>query len=358
MRNARRTAAFGLGALILAACGGAPEPKAVREPTPEEVAKAEAFLAENATPMPEGWSFAQVPFADDGFLRIGHAPKAAPRGTIIFVPGYTSSPELASDFLAAWDGMGFEVASLDLPGQGGSMRREDDYQKPYTGDFALYGASVAAAVAYIDGERLSDGPLIVAGDSFGGHSILRGAADTGLPAADGLFVLVPAVEPSLDAPKFLVKFVVGQAIRAGKGDAYMDGMGPWSADDFSAYDFTRCGNREDRNFKNSAIAITRPEMRVGGPTHAWALGMVTSGEDLAKNDGLKAFARPVQMVTAGLDVIVENAPAEKLCTRGMTSCELTRIAEATHCVYLEDEPTQAKVHEALARLTERIGAGD
>ncbi|MEM9839472.1 MAG: alpha/beta hydrolase [Pseudomonadota bacterium] len=352
-----RTAFAALSAtVLLAACGGgAPsEPKDVRAPTAEEVAKAEAFLAENNTPLPEGWAFSKIPFGEGEHLRIGHAPAEAPKGTIIFVPGYTSSPELASDFLAKWAEMGFEVASLDLPGQGGSVRRNDDYQKPYTGDFSVFGKSVAAAATYIDSVRKSDGPLIVAGDSFGGHSILRGAADTGLPEADGLFVLVPAVEPELDAPKFLVKWFIGSAVSNGKGAQYMDGMGQWSADDYAAYDYSRCGNREDRNFKNAALYMTKPELRVGGPTNEWGLGMVTSGENLMKSKALRNFDRPVQMVTAGLDVIVKNAPAEKLCTRRMGSCELTRIEEATHCVYLEDEPTQAKVHDALLTLSRRL----
>ncbi|MEM1380776.1 MAG: alpha/beta hydrolase [Pseudomonadota bacterium] len=347
---------FGAAALAaLAACGGAPsEPKAVREPTPEEHAQAEAFLEANATPLPEAWEFSRLTFGDGLYVRVGHAPRADAKGTIIFVPGYTSSPELASDFLAEWDARGYEVASVDMPGQGESIRREDDYQKTYTGDFSVYGQAVAAAVANLEAERLSEGPLIVAGDSFGAHSVLRGAADTGLPEADGLFVLVPAVMPVLEAPKFLVKWVIGRAVNNGQGDAYMDGMGPWSADDFAAYDVTRCGDREDRNFKNAALYITKPELRVGGPTNAWGLGMVTSGEDLLKSEALRTFDRPVQMVIAGQDVIVQNKYAERLCTKRMGSCDVTHIDEATHCVYLEDDGVQAQVHDALELLVQKL----
>lgn len=342
-------------ALALSACGSGPDgPKSVREPTASEIDKAKAFLAENSTPLPAGWRFERIGFEGEGHLRVGLARRKAPRGTVVFVPGYTSSPELASDFLAAWHEMGFEVASLDLPGQGGSMRREDDYQKPYTGDYALYGRAVAAGAEHIDAVRASRGPLIIAGDSFGAHSILRAAADTGLAEADALFVLVPAVIPALEAPKWLVKLVVGHAVRAGRGDDYMDGQGRWSADDFAAYDFSKCGNREDRNFKNAALAILRPELRVCGPTNAWGLGMVRSGEALMRSDTLADFDRPVRMVTAGLDEIVINRYAERLCRERMGTCALTRIEDATHCVYLEDDPTQARVHEALMQLSTRL----
>lgn len=349
-----RLFAAGALALTLAACSSEPEPQEpVREPTPEEVAKAEAFLA-TQTPLPEGWSFATIPFAGDGFLRVGMAAPENPRGTILFVPGYTSSPELASDFLAHWYDLGFEVASVDLPGQGGSMRREDDYQKTYTGDFGFYGRSVDEATAYLSKNRASQGPLIVAGDSFGGHSLLRAAADGGLEEADGLFPIVPAVEPVLEAPKWLVKFVVGRDVRKGRGAEYLPGAGRWSPDAWKNYDWTYCGDREDRNFKNTAIQILRPAMRVGGASKEWGLGMVQSGEAMLKDPDLRALDIPVTMVTAGQDVIVRNETAEKLCTKNMASCELTRIEEATHCVYLEDQPTQDKVHAALLDLVGRI----
>ena len=340
--------------LFVAACGNStPEPKSVRQPTDEERAEAEAYLAEQ-TPLPAGWRFDRIPFGEGEHLRIGHASPKEPKATILFVPGYTSSPELASDFFARWYEMGLEVASVDLPGQGGSVRRDDDYQKPFTGDFAYFGQSVDAATRHLEKVRQSTGPLIVAGDSFGGHAILRAAADESLKDADGLFVLVPAVMPVLEGPKFLVKWFVGGKIRQGLGSAYMDGLGPWSPDDWASYDYTRCGDRADRHFKNAALFTTKPELRVGGATHEWALGFVTSGEMLMKDRELRDLTTPVTMVTAGQEVIVNNKYSEKLCTKGMPSCELIRIEEATHCLYVEDDPTQNKVHDALETLLARV----
>lgn len=304
--------------------------------------------------MPPGWEFEPILFGDDEYLRLGYASPDQPKATILFVPGYTSSPELASDFLNHWYGLGYEVASVDLPGQGESVRRDDDYQKPYTGDFAHFGRAVATATSYLEAVRQSYGPLIVAGDSFGGHAILRAAADETLTEADGLFVLVPAVMPVLEGPKFLVKWFVNRKINQGLGAAYMAGQGPWSADDFASYDFTRCGDREDRNFKNAALYITNPNLRVGGATHEWALGFVTSGEQLMKDPELRGLTTPVTMVTAGKEVVVDNTYSEKLCTKNMPSCELIRIEEATHCLYVEDDPTQNKVHAALETLMSRM----
>lgn len=352
----RRILTIALLTLTMAACGGEPReaPPPPRAVTPDDVAEARAYL-ENQTPLPRGWSFETIPFAEDGHLRIGHAAPEEPRATILYVPGYTSSPELASDFLTRWHDLGFEVASVDLPGQGGSMRREDDRQKTYTGDFHFYGQAVAAAAEHVADIRRSSGPFIVAGDSFGAHSLLRAASDGGLPEADGLFPLVPALAFDLDGvPKPIVKFMVGMKIRSGGGADYMDGNGPWDPDSRLAYDWTRCGDREDRNYKNWALYVLQPELRVGGISNEYGLGMVRSGEELVKDVRLRKFDRPVTMLTAGKDVIVKNAPAEALCSRRMPSCQLVQVPEATHCLYLEDDPTQEKVHDALLGLLGRI----
>jgi lysophospholipase len=354
----RATASKAAACLILigaAACGGSGGVERARQPTEEERARAEAFLEANNTPLPANWQFERIGFAGDLHLRVGHAPRADGRATLLFVPGYTSSPELASDFLARWHELGFEVASVDLPGQGGSVRRDDDPHKTYSGDYGLYGEAVSTALSRLLNVRQSEGPVIVAGDSLGGHAVLRAAADGGLSRADALFPLVPAVLPETGAiPLPVAKAFAGLAILMGAGDAYMDGSGPWRPGQFRAEDYAFCGDREDRNFKNAALMTLREDLRVGGITNAFAHGMVTSGEEMLTSTALRRFDKPVAMLIAGREVIVRNDAAARLCRYNMPNCRLTEIEEATHCLYLEDQPTQDKVHAALLQLLERV----
>lgn len=345
----------GCSLLLLGACGGSTYevPPPTRDITQAELTEAEAYLAMQ-TPLPTNWTFTDVPFEGQGNLRVGLAAPAEPRATVMLVPGYTSSPEVASDLIADWYARGFEVASLDLPGQGGSMRREDDYQKPYTGDFSFYGRSVDEAARYVAANRQSDGPLIVAGSSFGGASVLRSAADGGLEDADGFFLVAPAVAPALDAPKFLVKWSLKGAVNGGRGSDYLEGQGPWQPENVDDYDFTYCGDRPERNYKNKSYNLTRPEMRVGGVTAEWALGMITSGEKLLKDPEIRALDKPVTMVTAGREVIVRNEPAERVCRRGLGACEVVHLEEATHCFVAEDEGTQKDLGDALVGLLNRL----
>ncbi|MEM9837989.1 MAG: alpha/beta fold hydrolase [Pseudomonadota bacterium] len=353
----RKLTTFGL-ILALAACG-AQEPIPPRAITAEEVAEAEAYLKENATPLPDGWSFQKVTFGDaGGFVRVGHAAPDKPVATVLFVPGYTSSPELASDFIAKWFALGIEVASIDLPGQGGSVRRDDDAQKTYTGDFSLYGQAVGAGFDHIKARRVSEGPLIVAGDSLGGHVILRATADGELEGLDGLFPLVPGLTPELGpVPVWLVRWMTKAAIDRGRGTDYMAGEGPWSPDAWDPEVMAYCGRgREDRIFKNQALFRTRSDLRVGGASQEFGFGFVRSGRELAKSASLAALAIPVTMVTAGQERVVKTADAEKLCRDGMQNCDLIRIEDADHCLYLSPERIQDQVHKALLQLIERAKA--
>lgn len=344
-------------ASLLAGCGGSEpyEPPISRAVTPDEIAEAKAYLDANYTPLPEGWEFSWITFDDEKPLRVGHAAPADAKATILFVPGYTSSPELASDFMASWYELGFEVTTVDMPGQGGSVRRVDDYQKTYTGDFKLYGRAVGAAFDHVRDTRLSTGPLIVAGDSFGAHSLLRAAADGELEGADALFPLVPALSAYLGwVPEWLALRSIRAAIKKGDPEAYLDGEGPWDPDSWTPEAYEWCGaSRLDRVLKNQSLFITQPELRVGGVSNEYALGFTESGNELANSKELGALDIPVTMITVGREKVVTTNDVENLCNRGMDTCELVHIPEADHCLYVGPQSTQDQVHEALLGLLER-----
>ncbi|MEO1656289.1 MAG: alpha/beta fold hydrolase [Pseudomonadota bacterium] len=344
-------------AALLAACGGGEpyEPPASRAVTPEEIVEAKAYLEANYTPLPDGWEFSWITFDDEKSLRVGHATPESAKATVLFVPGYTSSPELASDFMAHWFDLGYEVASVDMPGQGGSERRDDDYQKTYTGDFHLYGRALGAAFDHIRETRLSDGPLIVAGDSFGGHVLLRAAADGELDGADALFPLVPGLSANLGwVPEWLALSAIKSGAKKNGPTAYMDGEGPWDPDSWGpdAYEF--CGRgRVDRVLKNQSLFTIQPELRVGGVSNEYAIGFTESGNELISNKVLASLDIPVSMVTAGHERVVTTKDAHKLCNRNMGTCELVHLREADHCLYISPQSIQDQVHEALEALYQR-----
>jgi alpha-beta hydrolase superfamily lysophospholipase len=216
---------------------------------------------------------------------------------------------------------------------------------------------VGTATEAFASARTATGPLILAGDSFGGHSLLRAAADGDAEEADGLFPIVPALLPTTgEVPLGIAEFATGLAVRFGQGADYIDGGGPWRPDRFNADEFAPvCGDRKDRAFKNDALMTLNPALRVGGVSNEWAYGMVRSGRMLLSQKPLADDPRPVGMVLAGREVVVRNSAAEKFCEQTL-SCQVTMVEEATHCVYLEEDEVQEEVHDALLRLFARLQA--
>jgi lysophospholipase len=304
--------------------------------------------------LPEEWRETRVPFGEDGFIRVGIAERETAQGTVLFVPGYTSSIELASELLAKWHEAGWEVAAMDLPGQGRSMRRGDDPQKPITGDYAFYADAVGAGLRRVASERRSAGPLILAGESFGGASVLRALHEGDVPEADGIFVMVPALAPSTGAlPTWLAKPLLNREVKSSGGDGYLDGQGAWQPGTRQIEDYAFCGDREDRVFKNDALFMLNPDLRVGGATTAWIDGMLRSGELVATSDALRTETRPVVIALAENDTVVKNAPARTLCSKTLPNCTLTVIEDSSHCFYLEDDEVMDAVTAALAQLARR-----
>ncbi|MEL7454854.1 MAG: alpha/beta hydrolase, partial [Pseudomonadota bacterium] len=303
-----------------------------------------------------GWIFERFDMSDGAFIRVGRAVPENPRATLLFVPSYTSSQELISEFMSDWYDRGFEVTAMDLPGQGGSIRRKDDYQKTYTGDWSYYGKSVSEVATHIHATRESAGPLIVIGESMGGHAVIRAAHDDGLQEIDGLFPLVPAILPNTHnrAPLWYMRQLTRRAVRSGEGSDYIVTEGPWYPGERDSELDDLCGREESRMFKNEALYRTRPDLRVGGATNEYIHGLLMSADQMKASETLPELDIPVTLITAGDEIYVQNAIAEKLCTDVMTTCELVHIEDATHCVHVDPTSVHDQIYEALERLLIRI----
>lgn len=342
--------------LLLTACLQSPDfDSLLREPTAQEIEEAQRYLEAFDVPLPKEWTFEIFRMSDDASIRVGRAVPRSPKATLLYVPSYTSSQELVSEFLSYWYENGYEVAAMDLPGQGGSIRRKDDYQKTYTGDWGYYGQSVSEVTRYLDGTRVSDGPLIVIGESMGGHSVLRSAHDKGLEAADGLLLLVPAILPNTHdrAPLWYMRMVSGRAVRSGRGSEYAPTQGPWFPNKFAPETYQHCGKRPDRIFKNEALYRLRPDLRVGGSTNEYLFGIFQSADALSDSSTLPQLQIPVTLVTAGDEIYVQTAISQTLCADVLRTCELVHIEEATHCVHIDPPEVQSAIFSALDSLVDK-----
>jgi lysophospholipase len=345
---------------ILDLAGQAEGAYAPTVPSAETVARSEAYLAANLAPLPEGWRWERraVPEAlgEDGFVRVGSAGRVgAP--TVLFVPGFTGTAEQYADYYADWRARGWRVVSLDLPGQGGSSRGPGNPELPWPADFGRY----AAAVRTVLDEEAAKGPLVVVGESFGGHVSLRALAEGA--QADAAVLVVPALDANLDGrPRALTLAVAHGLTALGFGDAYVPETGPWQADwaPAAAGGFTgSCGDRADRIYVQAALYALRPELRVSGPSWGWLAGMQASGAALARPGALDAVTIPVRMVQSADDRIIENGRASEAC-ENMADCELMVWDDTSHCLGVEEDEVRDRLHgliaEAMADAVVRRGA--
>ena len=101
---------------------------------------------------------------------------AAPRGSLLFLPGRGDYYEKYLETLAHWVARGWRVTALDWRGQGGSGRLGVDAITGHVEDFALWLADLAAFWR----QWSEDGrePRVVVAHSMGGHLALRAVAES------------------------------------------------------------------------------------------------------------------------------------------------------------------------------------
>ena len=329
--------------------------------TPDELAAGEAYLAANLAPLPDGWRWREraVP---GGFVRTGEAgPQetgeevGAP--TVLFVPGFTGTAEQYADYYAAWTARGWRVVSLDLPGQGGSMRRphvpgeRGNPELPWSDDFGRYADAIAPVLA----EEAARGPLVVVGESFGGHVVLRALAEGA--DADAAVLVVPALDAETnDVPRALALGVAHAAKALGFGGTYAAGTGPWAPGaGLGDGEVGRCGDRMDRLGIQAALYAREPGLRVSGPSWGWLAGLQSSGAALAEPRAAARVRLPVFMVQSGQDQVVRNGRAAAAC-EAMADCALMVWDDTSHCLGVEEQVIQDRLHEVIAQAVERAAA--
>jgi len=336
-------------ALLAAACGGEPEEYVVVQPTEADRTRAREILAADYTPMPDGFEFREFEAPGVGPLRWGEIAGEPGAPTLVYVPGFRGYIELYTEFLAYWAGRGYRTVIVDLPGQGGSVRREDDPQKPFTHDFDVYGKALADFLGHV-AER-SDTPITVIGSSFGGATLARAAVNHELPVAE-IVLLVPAFDtPIPDTPQWLGKALVTLSSDLGKRDDYFPGMGPWSMTWYESPSDSGCNVPPERINLYEAYLVLHPELRMGGATYGYATGLWRSGAALQNTSA--SIPQPVTLITATEDRIVLNGRSIALCSQdGFGTCE-HRPIETGHCIVYENEDDQQAFFDIVDEVVAR-----
>lgn len=340
---------FGLISLLLSGCANKPAPYQPRVLDDAYMQASAAYLDANLVPLPAGWAFDSWQAGDGASLRWGMARQDGrdPEGTILLVPGYAGTLDIYGQVFSELMAEGYDVAGLDLRGQGGSDRMLSNPEKPWVDDYSVYGDDLAGFVDFLSGQV--DGPLIIYGESFGGHVTLRAAGDHPDLAADGLVLIAPAVRVNTAPwPAALARSMVAMNVAAGRGEEYAPGQQDWAPWQPDITLDNPCGTNISTIHTKDAWFAQHPEVRVSsGPTNKWLLETMRSGDLLTDESYAAGIDMPVILVTVGDDRVVQTEPAERLCRDGLPHCTLVRIEEARHCLDFEAPEKRQPVYRAM-----------
>ena len=272
-------------------------------------------------------------------LRAAHWP-GGPR-TCLLLHGRTEFMEKYLDTVVALQDRGFAVWSLDWRGQGRSSRLLGDPVPNHVHSFDDFDADLQALLALI-----GPGPLVVMGQSMGGHIGLRAVA-----ACPGRFTHAVLVSPMIDflrprgASLPLLRIAAGLAC-AVPGLAARTGPGTRRLPDphrpFDGNPLTSSAER----FAADLLWLRQDGLAVGGATWGWLRAATRSIAAMRRPGFVRRVTVPVLMVLAGDERIVDNGAAQRLAAR-LPDARVLVIAGARHELLRERDEHLAQLWAAF-----------
>lgn len=298
--------------------------------------------------------------ADDGHqIRVIEwpaPPEDVPaRGSMLFMAGRGDAYEKYLESFEHWRLQGWQVTAADWRGQGGSGRLGNDDATGHIDDFALWIADLAQF--WKGWAEVSEGPLVLAGHSMGGHLTLRAVQENALaPAPDALVLSAPMLDVFPEFVPLPIKRWLATAM-ASLGD---DKRPAWK---ISEKPGSTIANRQtllthdaDRYDDEAWWRNERPELRLGPGSWAWVKASAQSSTAMFGPGALEAVNMPVFIVATDKDRLVSPA-AIRVALRRLPDAEsLIFGEEARHEILREEDGVRNRALAAIDDfLTRRVG---
>lgn len=297
-----------------------------------QLAEAAAYLEGKLTPAPPAWQWQTFTPEPDVHLRSGMIDAANAKGTVIVVPGFTATLEMTMREIVRINASGYRVASIEHRGQGESYRPLANPEKGFVESYAQLGADLAAFAEQV---RIADKPLFFYSISQGAHITMRMAGEQH-PDVAAYALIVPMIKVNSGDTDYATARTVASVLHTiGLGNLYFPGQSEWPNGELVFGKPIRCNANPDTAQTQSALFAARETLRTSGVTASWLHETAASTDTLFSPAHIAAISQPVQMFTAGVDLLVDTPEAQRFCA-SLAHCELTHLAESRHCVTREN----------------------
>ena len=252
--------------------------------------------------MPAGAEPFTTETADGVTLRGARWPSAVSRhrGTVCLLHGRAEFIELYFEVIHDLQARGFEVATIDWRGQGGSQRLLKNPRRGHVDDFFDYEKDLQALIGFA--EENCRPPFFALAHSTGAAVLLRATHKLKgrikrmvLTAPLIAFGTIP-IRASLIGP------LSGFLNNLGFGDFFVPG-GDGEHLFNTPFDENVITSDPDRYRRASVVLDARPELAIGWPTIGWLS---------AASRTMRLFARPEFPVTVGVPSVIVTAGADEV----------------------------------------------
>ena len=323
-------------------------PHAYAPVTEEEKAEAETYIAAGLQPMPENWKWETFSPESDIELRTGRAKTGGEqsKGTVLFIPGYTSMLELYSETFQAFLDGGYDIAGIEYRGQGLSHRDLPNPEKGHVSNYDTLTADIARYVGHLKEDGVEK--VYIYANSMGGHIALR-MAGKDQPDVEAYFLLVPMVKIETGVfPYGVARVLATFYSQTGLGEAFAPGQKPFIPGEEKLGTVSPCMDNAKTAQIRDAHYVRNERYRVSGTTNQWVRRTMNSTDEISSAEFLERIDKPFFVVTAGDDKWVSTPAATQMCET-LKACEIAHYTESRHCIDREKpETTQDILNKAKA----------
>jgi len=279
---------------------------------------------------------------DGKFLRIAtfdSAPDTVPRGVCVLLHGQTEFIEKYVEVIGELRRRGFQVATLDWRGQGGSARALVNPLKAHIGDFSQYDSDLRIFLEKVV-HNLSDRPPIALAHSMGGHILLRvmhqapKAFRAAVLTAPMLRALTRGYPVRVARAYCFLQNLIGRQSDWVIGMKQRDPLKMTFADQLVTSDHGRWE-------RTQAILRQHPTLRLAGPTWGWLEAAYHSMETVMSPGYADGIMTPTLIVGAGRDRIVDVS-ADREFAAQLPHGQYEEIPDSEHEILMENNSVRMR----------------